>query len=127
MTEPQARELIENYLEGYNLLDVGCMLSCLHPAVVFENIADGSVTLRTDVKTAFEAQATQAIEFFMERNQHMQSFHFEADRAEVGIEYFAITAIDWPNGIKAGTILQLTGQSIFTFRDGLIASIQDIS
>ena len=63
----------------------------------------------------------------MERNQHIQSFHFEDDRAEAGIEYFAITAIDWPNGVKAGTILQLTGQSIFTFRDGLIASIQDIS
>jgi ketosteroid isomerase-like protein len=127
MTEQQARELIENYLEGYNLFDVAGMLSCLHPEVVFENITDGVVTLRTDGKDAFEAQATQAIEFFMERNQHIQSFHFGTDRAEVGIEYFAITAVDWPSGIKAGTILQLTGQSIFTFRDELIASIQDIS
>ena len=127
MTELQARELIENYLEGYNLFDVAGMLSCLHSEVVFENITDGVVTLRTDGKDAFETQATQAIEFFMERNQRIQSFHFGPDRAEVGIEYFAISAIDWPNGLKAGTILQLTGQSIFTFRDGLIASIQDIS
>ncbi|MET4074778.1 nuclear transport factor 2 family protein [Hymenobacter sp. UYCo722] len=127
MTEPQAREIIENYLEGYNLFDVAGMLSCLHPAVVFENVTDGSVTLRTNGKDAFEAQATKALALFMERNQSILAICLNADCARVDIKYFAISAIDWPNGLKAGAILQLTGQSVFTFRDGLIASIQDIS
>ena len=127
MTELQARELIENYLEAYNLFDVAGMLSCLHSKVGFENVTDNVVTLRTEGKAAFEAQAAQAIALFMERNQHILAFRFEEDRAEADIDYFAISAVDWPNGLKAGTLLQLTGKSVFTFREGLIYSIQDIS
>ena len=63
----------------------------------------------------------------MERNQSIRAFRLHANCARIDIDYFAISAINWPNGIKAGTILELTGQSIFTFRDELIASIQDIS
>ena len=127
MTELQARELIDNYLEGYNCFDVAGMLSCLHRDVVFENVSDGIVTLRTDGKAAFEAQAAQALALFTERNQSVRAFRLHADCAKVDIDYSAITATDWPNGWKAGTMFRLTGQSVFTFRDGLIASIQDIS
>jgi ketosteroid isomerase-like protein len=127
MTEQQARELIENYLEAYNLFDVAGMLSCLHPNIVFENVAGGIVTLRTEGKAAFESQAAQATELFMERHQRILAFRLDADCARMDIDYSAITAVDWPNGWKAGTIFRLTGQSVFTFRDELIASIQDIS
>jgi ketosteroid isomerase-like protein len=127
MTEQQARELIDNYLEAYNRFEVAGMLLCLHPDVTFENVADGAVTLRTEGKAAFEAQATQALAFFTERNQHLKAFRFQGDYAEADIEYFAITAVDWPDSFKAGTVLQLTGQSTFTFRDGLINAIRDIS
>ncbi|ALW85172.1 hypothetical protein AUC43_08750 [Hymenobacter sedentarius] len=127
MTEQQARELIENYLEAYNLFDVAGMLSCLHPNVVFENVADGIVTLRTEGKAAFQTQAAQATELFMERHQHILAFRLHAECARVDIDYSAITAVDWPNGLKAGTMFQLTGQSVFNFQDGLITSIQDIS
>jgi ketosteroid isomerase-like protein len=127
MTEEQARELIEKYLEAYNLFDVTGMLSCLHSDIVFENVSDGIVTHRTDGKAAFEAQATEATKLFMERHQHILAFRFETNRAEVDIEYSAISAVDWPNGLKAGTVLELTGHSVFTLRAGLIAAIQDIS
>ena len=127
MTEQQARELIENYLEAYNLFEVGDMLACLHPDVAFENVSDGVVTHQTEGKAAFEVQANQATTLFMERNQHMLAFRFQNDHAEADIQFFAITAVDWPDSWKAGTILELTGQSVFTFRDSLIASIRDIN
>ncbi len=127
MIEQQARELVENYLEAYNSFEVAGMVLRLHPDITFENVADGTVTLRTEGKAAFEAQAEQAVNMFTERNQHIKSFRFHNERAEADIDYFAITAVDFPNGLRAGTVLQLIGQSVFTFRDGLIASIQDIS
>ena len=127
MTELQARELIENYLEAYNLFEVDDMLACLHPDVTFENISAGVVTHQTEGKDAFEAQAKQASELFMERNQHILAFRFQNNRAEADIQFFAITAIDWPDSFKAGTILELTGQSFFAFCDNLITSIRDIN
>jgi ketosteroid isomerase-like protein len=122
-----AKFLVEHYIEAYNRFDVSDMLSCIHPDVTFENLSDGIVTHRAEGKRAVEGQAQQAVRWFMERNQHVKAFHFQDNRAEVDIDYFAITAVDLPNGLKAGTVLQLTGTSIFTFRDELIDSIQDIS
>ena len=127
MTEQQAHQLVERYLEAYNLFEVAGMLSGLHPDVTFENVANDTVTLRTAGKAAFAAQAEQAIAWFTERNQHVQTFRFRDGRAEVDVDYFGIVAIDLPNGLKAGTELRLTGRSVFTFRDGLIASIQDVN
>jgi hypothetical protein len=63
----------------------------------------------------------------MERNQHVTAFRWQDEQAEADIDYFAITATDLPNGIKAGTILQFSGRSAFSFRDELIAFIQDFS
>ena len=127
MNSLHAKQLVESYIEAYNSFDVAAMLSCLHPGVTFENVSGDTVTLRIDGKEEFEAQAQQAIGWFMERQQHIKAFYFQENRAEADIDYFGIIAVDLPNGLKAGTVLQLTGQSVFTFRDGLIASIKDIS
>lgn len=127
MEDSQARHLIENYLDAYNCFKLENMLACLHPEVIFENIEKGEVTLRLEGKVAFETQAAQTLEWFMERSQHVTACYFQNDRAVVDVDYFAITAIELPNGVKPGTVFQLAGQSIFTFRDELIASITDIS
>jgi len=127
MDATQAQVLVDEYIEAYNGFDVPGMLACLHPEVQFEHSTNGDVTVRLDGKAAFEAQATRAAAWFMERIQHITAFRWQDEQAEADIDYFAITATDLPNGIKPGTILQFAGRSVFSFRDGLIAFIQDFS
>lgn len=127
MDAPQAEMLVNKYIEAYNGFDVPGMLACLHPDVRFEHSTNGDVTVRLDGKAAFEAQATRAAAWFMERTQHITAFRWQNEQAEADIDYFAITATDLPNGIKAGNTLQFSGRSVFSFRDELIAFIQDFS
>ncbi|RZK34092.1 MAG: nuclear transport factor 2 family protein [Hymenobacter sp.] len=123
----QAKLLVDKYIEAYNGFDVPGMLACLHPDVRFEHSTNGDVTVRLAGKGAFEAQAARAAAWFRERTQHVTAFRWQDEQAEAAIDYFAITATDLPNGINAGTTLQFSGRSVFSFRDGLIAFIQDFS
>jgi ketosteroid isomerase-like protein len=127
MDATQAEKLVDSYIEAYNCFDVPGMLACLHPDVQFEHSTNGDVTVRLDGKAAFEAQATRAAAWFSERMQHVTAFRWQEEQAEAAIDYFAITATDLPNGIKAGTTLQFSCRSVFSFRDELIAFIQDFS
>ena len=127
MDATQAEVLVNKYIEAYNGFDVPGMLACLHPDVQFEHSTNGDVTVRLESKAAFESQAIRAAAWFAERTQRPTAFSWLDEKAEVAIDYFAITATDLPNGIKAGTTLQFSGRSIFSFRDGLIAFIQDFS
>jgi ketosteroid isomerase-like protein len=127
MDATQAEVLVNKYIEAYNGFDVPGMLACLHPDVQFEHSTNGDVMVRLEGKDAFESQAIRAAAWFTERTQHVTTFRWQDERAETDIDYFAITATDLPNGVKAGTTLQFSGRSIFSFRDGLIAFIQDFS
>jgi ketosteroid isomerase-like protein len=127
MDATQAQMLVNKYIEAYNGFDLPGMLACLHPDVQFEHSTNGDVTVRLEGKDAFEAQATRAAAWFSERTQHVTAFRWQAEQAEAAIDYFAITATDLPNGVKAGTTLQFSGRSVFSFRDELIAFIQDFS
>ena len=103
------------------------MLACLHPEVQFEHLTNGDVTVRLESKGAFESQAVRAAAWFKERTQHVTAFRWQDERAEVAITYFAVTATDLPNGLKAGAVLNFVGRSIFSFRESLIVFIQDFS
>jgi ketosteroid isomerase-like protein len=127
MDAMQAKMLVDKYVEAYNGFDVPGILACLHPDVQFEHSTNGDVTVRLEGKAAFEAQATRAAAWFTERRQHVTAFRWQDEQAEVDVDYFAITATDLPNGIKAGATLQFSGRSIFSFQDELIAFIQDFS
>lgn len=127
MEATPAKALIDAYIKAYNKLDVPAMLACLHPEVQFEHVANGIVTMRLNGKAAFEAQATRAAAWFSERSQRVTAFHWHGSRAEVAIDYCAVTATELPDGTRPGTALQFAGRSSFSFRNNLIASIQDVS
>lgn len=127
MDVSQHKQLVIAYIEAYNRFDVGGMLAPLHEAVVFRNISDGTVTLTTVGKEQFRQQAEQATSYFSQREQRIIDWKVRDNEVEVAIEYSAIAAIDFPNGLKAGDALQLQGASIFMFQDGAISSITDIS
>ncbi|HAS8484195.1 TPA: nuclear transport factor 2 family protein, partial [Vibrio vulnificus] len=47
--------------------------------------------------------------------------------AMVNIDYTGTLAIDLPNGLKSGQVLELKGQTYFEFQNGKISHIKDVS
>ncbi|TGD81923.1 nuclear transport factor 2 family protein [Hymenobacter wooponensis] len=121
------KQLVQDYIEAYNHFDVDGMLRHLHEEVVFRNITNGEVDLTLTGKANFRQQAQQALQYFSQREQRVTDWQAAYNRIEVLLDYTAVAAIDFPNGLKAGDTLQLQGKSVFQFADGLIVSIDDIS
>ncbi|GAB2850075.1 nuclear transport factor 2 family protein [Hymenobacter ruber] len=121
------KQLVEAYIEAYNRFDVDGMLAPLHEDVVFRNVSNGEVNLTTTCKAAFRQQAEQATRYFSEREQRVTDWQTSGSRVEVAIDYSAVAAIEFPNGLKPGDTLQLQGRSVFEIENGQIISIEDIS
>ena len=121
------KQLVEAYIEAYNRFDVAGMLAPLHEDVVFRNVSNGEVNLTTTGKAAFRQQAEQATQYFSEREQRVTDWLVHGQRVEVAIDYTAVAAIEFPNGLKPGDALQLQGKSVFEIENGRIISIEDIS
>ena len=121
------KQLVEAYIEAYNRFDVAGMLVPLHEDVVFRNVSNGEVSLTTNGKEAFRQQAKQATQYFSEREQHVTDWQVNGQQVEVAIDYTAVAAIAFPNGLKPGDTLHMQGKSVFEFADGKIISIEDIS
>jgi len=119
--------IIEKYLAGYNCFDIDQMLSDCHEEVVFENISGNEVNMSISGLPALRSQAEQAKNYFSTRNQKATSYKHEADRTEVQIDYYAVAAMDFPNGLRKGDELRLQGKSIFRFAEGKIVRITDLS
>ena len=125
--EEQQKAIIENYIQAYNQFDVAGMIKDLSDTVIFENITNNEVDLRTDGKEAFQKQAEMAKQYFQQRAQTIEAWDFQENKVIIDISYQGILAIDLPNGMKAGDTLRLNGQSEFEFRDDKIVSIRDKS
>ena len=126
MNEEQ-KKIIENYVNSYNKLDVNGMTMDLDEKVVFENISNEKVDLRTEGIKDFKQQAESAIKYFEERKQTIESWDFRDNKVFLKIDYKAVLAMDLPNGLKKGDTLKLRGQSEFEFWDGKIIRIADKS
>ena len=119
--------VIENYIQAYNQMNIPGMLTDLHADVVFENMSNGVVDLRTEGKDEFEIQAKKAKNLFAQRNQRITNWQIKENVIIIDIDYQATLAIDLPNGLQAGDELELQGQSEFHFQDGKVVKIQDRS
>lgn len=121
------RNQIENYLESYNTFDVDGMLIDLDENIIFENFSGNELTHSITGLEAFRQQAVEATSYFSSRKQVVTEWKFEGDTVTINIDYHAILAIDFPNGMKAGDTLDMKGQSIFTFNEMKIIKIVDRS
>ncbi len=121
------RRIIEEYIQCYNNFDTQGMCRNLHQDVVFENIADGRVNLKTVGLKQFSEQAESARHYFRQRKQTVDSWDFEEDKVTVDLSYLGKLAKALPNGMKAGDTLRLKGRSEFLFKDQQIIGIRDIS
>ncbi|MBL0685976.1 nuclear transport factor 2 family protein [Aquimarina mytili] len=123
----QQQKIVENYVNSYNRFDIDGMTKDLTENIVFENISNGNVDLRTEGITEFKKQAETAKQYSTHRKQTIESWQFLKSKVIIQIGYKAILAIDLPNGLKTGDTLELKGISEFEFEHNKIKSITDKS
>ena len=119
------KKVIEDYVDAYNRFDVPGMLKGLDEAVIFENYSGAELTHKTEGISAFEQQAQTALSYFTAREQKIKGVFVQDNTAIVQIAYKATLAIDFPNGMKAGEMLEMDGRSEFQFKEGKIIKIID--
>ena len=119
--------IINNYIDGYNQFNIKKMVADLDDNIVFENIQNNETSLSLKGLTAFKQQAETAKTYFTKRTQTVKSFKHFDNNTEVEIAYKAILAMDFPNGLKKGQELKLSGKSVFEFEKNKIIKLTDIS
>ncbi|GAB4405442.1 MAG: hypothetical protein OHK0039_06440 [Bacteroidia bacterium] len=125
--EAQRKQIIENYVMSYNNFDIDGMTADLARHVVFENISQGKVDLRTEGIESFRKQAALGRQYFRQRKQTISGWQVGDDVITVDIDYEAVLNIDLPNGLTSGDTLRLKGRSVFVFQDTKIVKITDES
>lgn len=123
----KTEELIQAYIEAYNIKDIPGMLSLLDDQIIFENVSNASGVTKTTSKQAFEKLAVQSLHYFSARKQTIRFMVVGLESVAVEIDYQAILAHDFPNGMKAGDTLALRGVSFFECQHGRITRISDYS
>ncbi len=127
MNKDSQKAVIEGYIAAYNAFDVEGMLAFIHPKVVFKNITGDEVNAQAIGVDELRTLAEQSKLLFSSRCQEITSFNSVGDEAAVDIKFEGVLATDFPNGMKAGDTLRLTGRSEFQFREGKLYRITDFS
>ena len=83
MTNQEKEQRIIAYVQAYNQFDISAMVKNLSPKIIFENISNGNVTLRTEGIEAFSQQAQEATSYFQTRQQDIHSIHWVDQKAIV--------------------------------------------
>jgi ketosteroid isomerase-like protein len=127
MDEDEKRSLVECYLAAYNAFDIDVMMAVIHPDIEFKNVSGGEVNATTSGAGDFRLLAEKSSELFRSRKQKILTFWSNADQASIAVAFEGVLASDLPNRMKAGETLRLNGRSEFTFCDGKIYRIKDVS
>ncbi|WP_299681078.1 nuclear transport factor 2 family protein [uncultured Dokdonia sp.] len=125
--DKQKLEVIKSYVNAYNSFDVEGMLKSLSPNVIFKNSTNEIVDLVTNGIDEFKVQAEKATSYFSNREQKIINTIQENGIITIDIDYTGTLAIDLPNGLKEGSILEMQGKSIFRFEGLQIIEINDFS
>lgn len=120
-------KIIKNYIDGYNRFDIDKMMADFDDNIIFENIQGSEITMSLKGVTAFRQQAELAKTYFTTRTQTIKSFKDVDNGTEIEIDYHAVLGIDFPNGLKKGQALNLSGKSVFMFEQGKVIKLTDIS
>jgi len=120
-------EKVFKYVEAYNDMNLESMIADFADEIVFINVINGENTMELRGIEAFKKQAIEALSYFSEREQSIESITHQYNSTEIVINYRAIAAMAFPNGLKKGEIINLKGKSVFEFSaDGKIRRLTDI-
>jgi hypothetical protein len=127
MQVSEQAQVIQEYIAAYNAFDVDGMVKLLSPAVRFENWSGAHLTAEASGIDEFRQLAERAKTLFSEREQRITALKQGADSVIVSIAYRGQLAVDIPDGPRAGTVLDLNGESEFAFDGRRISRIVDRS
>ena len=127
MDNKDKQALINRYVKAYNAFDIEGMVQTVSDNIEFENISKGDVNAYSKGIHEFRELAEQGQFLFSSREQCITDIKELDDKIVTHIVYHGVLATDLPNGLKEGETLTLEGQSIFTFQEGKISRIQDVS
>lgn len=119
--------IIQNYIDGYNAFAIDKMVADFDDNIRFENVQSGQVTMTIEGIKSFKEQAELAKSYFTTRQQTIKEFKHRDNETEIAVDYRAVLAMDFPNGLKSGQELSLTGKSVFGFAGNKIITLTDIS
>jgi len=86
---------IFSYVEAYNNMDIGKMTVDFDDQIVFLNIMNGENTMELHGIEDFKKQAIEALSYFSERQQSIETLTHNIDSTEISISYRAIAAMDF--------------------------------
>jgi hypothetical protein len=127
MTEQCRNDLIDRYLAAYNAFDIEGMLATLDHGIRFENFSNGQLGAQASGIEEFRALAVQAKGLFSERAQRIVGLEQRGDDVVAQIAWSGRLAADIPGWPPAGSLIELSGQSEFSFGPGGIVKIVDRS
>ena len=127
MVDKEKQALINRYVKAYNAFDIEGMINTVSNNIEFENISQGEVNAYSKGIHEFRELAEQGQLLFSSREQSITAMETVDEQVITHIDYRGVLATDLPNGLKEGEVLTLTGQSIFSFQEGKISRIQDVS
>lgn len=125
MVNSEMREVIQRYVDAYNRFDFEGMLATLAQDVLFESVSAGKVSVATHGLGEFRRLAEQGAVLFTERRQTITAWTFRPASVVVTIAWRGVFAVDVPDGPRAGTEMELLGESEFEFSGERISRIVD--
>ena len=122
-----ADHIVSRYIACYNDRDIDGMLACVTDDVIFENISNTGQSMRLEGRDAMAEVARLSGNAFSYRHQTVLSFLDAGDKASAEIAFEGKAAVDLPNGVRAGEMIEIRGASFFELRDNLLCRIADYS
>lgn len=124
-TDQAYKEMIINYVDGYNSLDVEKMVIDLHDDISFEDIKNGQASPKSKGIKEFKLLAEETIIFFSERKQTVKSWTFHEGNVQIEVDYFGVLGVDVSDKLSSGDTIRISGKSEFLFKDNKIIRIRD--
>lgn len=93
-------------------MDVEKMIADFDDEIIFQNIMNGEKTMELRDVEEFKQQAIEALSYFSEREQSIESITHSHSSTEITINYRTIAAMDFPNGLKKGDEVNLRGKLV---------------
>lgn len=104
LTEPyvlnKRTEIVFKYIEAYNEMNVEGMIADFADDIVFLNVMNGENPMELKGIEEFKKQAIDALSYFSAREQAIESMTHLHSSTEIVINYRAVAAKDFPNGLK---------------------------
>lgn len=121
----QQKDIIVNYVDGYNQFDTGKMIQHMDENIIFQNVSNGQLNATTTGRKEFRMQAEESKLYFTERKQTIKSWAFSEEKVSVEIDYFGILKDELSADLQAGDTIRMAGISEFIFKDSKIIQLID--